>query len=601
MPTFDPSVFDRAPIQIPSNPAPAVAFAAEELQRYLQALTGGHGAVVQRSSAALPYQLILGDNGEPAGDAIVPPAGGFVVVPQASRVVLAASSARALLSAAYALLEQLGCRWSLDGTHSESIPRLSRPVQVPVIEHTPRFAVRGYCSDIMTWHYTQPEHFAARAADDRAFIDWMGKSGANVFFYIRHPFDTQLTIPELLPEFQRRGIEVEYGGHVIPLLLPRELYRDHPEYFPQPPAGGRTDFGNLCTSNTAALTTAAGHAVRYVHAYPEMSAIHIWGADLWHGGWCNCSACGGLTVQDQSVRVCNAVARGLATAGVHRPIYYLAYHDTIDPDLHVSPDDSVWIEFAPRERCYAHALNDPHCATNRRYAAALERYVELFAGRVRLFEYYGDAILFFGCAVPLAEVIGADLAYYRHLGVPGITMLQFGRFSLWAYPVNFLAFAAGVTTECGTRALRAGYCARFGAHGALMEDGLQQLESTMRHVVTYGDIRRPPHGPPAAQVLQQIERALPQIQQLAARLERPPDAEIAAHSALLHHTATVLDGVRCELRNAAAGDPAPPATDRYAAALQILDAVDARWKGLWGTVDLPIVHSFYTAAAALEP
>ena len=70
---------------------------------------------------------------------------------------------------------------------------------------------------------------------------------------------------------------------------------------------------------------------------------------------------------------------------------------------------------------------------------------------------------------------------------------------------------------------------------------------------------------------------------------------------MLHYTATVLDGVRCELRNAAAGDPAPPATDRYAAALQILDAVDARWKGLWGTVDLPIVHSFYTAAAALEP
>src|SRR5437867_3409424 len=37
----------------------------------------------------------------------------------------------------------------------------------------------------------------------------MGKSGANTFFYIRHPFDTQLTIPALLPEFTKRGIDLD--------------------------------------------------------------------------------------------------------------------------------------------------------------------------------------------------------------------------------------------------------------------------------------------------------------------------------------------------------------------------------------------------------
>jgi len=34
------------------------------------------------------------------------------------------------------------------------------------------------------------------------------KSGANRFFYIRHPFDTQLSIPELRDDFERRGIGV---------------------------------------------------------------------------------------------------------------------------------------------------------------------------------------------------------------------------------------------------------------------------------------------------------------------------------------------------------------------------------------------------------
>src|SRR4029077_11113627 len=108
---------------------------------------------------------------------------------------------------------------------------------------------RGYTTDIMTFHYTQAEHLHDRLGDDRSFIDWMGKSGANTFFFIRHPFDTQSTIAELRPDFERRGIGVEYGGHIIPLLLPRTLYRDHPDYFPAAPDGARIDHGNLCTSN----------------------------------------------------------------------------------------------------------------------------------------------------------------------------------------------------------------------------------------------------------------------------------------------------------------------------------------------------------------
>ena len=103
--------------------------------------------------------------------------------------------------------------------------------------------------------------------------------------------------------------------------------------------------------------------------------------------------------------------------------------------------------------------------TNRRYAAALERYVELFDGRARLFEYYGDAILFAGCAVPMARVIDADLDYYQRLGIREITMLQFGAFSRWAYPLNFVTFAAKVTGQAPATAVD-GYCARCGPAAA---------------------------------------------------------------------------------------------------------------------------------------
>ena len=120
----------------------------------------------------------------------------------------------------------------------------------------------------------------------------MAKSGANTFFFIRHPFDTQLTIPELLPDFERRGIEVEYGGHVIPLLLPRDEYiaitrstsRKHPT--------ARVPITAISApAAPGALATASANAVHYVREHPEMRAVHIWGADLWRGGWCRCAGC----------------------------------------------------------------------------------------------------------------------------------------------------------------------------------------------------------------------------------------------------------------------------------------------------------------------
>jgi hypothetical protein len=596
MPSFDTTTLRDAAIHVAAHSDMPTIFAAQELQRYLHRMSGMQ---VRIAGDGVANTLVVGT---PASPQHVLPAdrNAFVIAPEASRITLRAGSPRALLSAVYALLERFGCRWSLPDAADEPVPRLDGRIELERIEHTPRFAVRGYASDIMTWHYTQPEHFNDRLDDDRAFIDWMGKSGANAFLYIRHPFDTQLTIPELLPDFERRGIDLEYGGHIMPLLLPRELYRDHPDYFPAARAGARSDHGNLCTSNPAALMTASSNAAQYVRDHPEMSVVHIWGADLWEGGWCHCAACAPASVQDQSLRVCNAVARGLGEAGVARPVCYLAYHDTLDAELTVCPHEHVFVEFAPRERCYGHALDDPACATNRRYAAALERYVELFSGRVRLFEYYGDAILFFGCSVPLTEVIAADMDYYARLGVPGVTMLQFGRYSLWAYPLNFLAYAAASRGRCEPARIRRDHCARFPAHAAAATALFGEVENIMRAVVTYGDIRRPPAATDAArQVLASVDMALPDLVRVSEQLAALGGDALAAQATLVRYTHRVLGAVRQQLQDTLAGHPRD-AEPQYTAALRALDAVEPRFKGLWGSVDLPVIHSFFALAAHAE-
>ena len=74
------------------------------------------------------------------------------------------------------------------------------------------------------------------------------------------------------------------------------------------------------------------------------------------------------------------------------------------------------------------------------------------------------------------------------------------------------------------------------------------------------------------------------------------DAALAAQAALVRYTHAVLDGVRQQLCSTVAGTGRPADTS-YAEALQLMEAVEHRFKGLWGAVDLPIIHSFYALSA----
>ena len=83
------------------------------------------------------------------------------------------------------------------------------------------------------------------------------------------------------------------------------------------------------------------------------------------------------------------------------------------------------------------------------------------------------------------------------------------------------------------------------------------------------------------------------------RRQQWTDEALAAQGALICYTHAVLDAARQDLQDTVAGRP-PSAAGQYAETLSIIEAVDRRFKGLWGTVDLPIIHSFFAAAVAGE-
>jgi uncharacterized protein DUF4838 len=594
------------------HPEPAsapVGFAAVELATYLGRL-GGTVPVrrPRRGPRGAWLWLATGDREPPVAALAPPEAGEWEIRPAGDAVAIVGATPGALVRAVYALLEAAGCRWSPHGPADEYVPGRDAVVQsLTARVGRPAFARRAWVSDLATWHYTMPARLAERLPADLAFVDWMAKTGATSFLFIRHANDTQWVVPELGPALAMRGLEIEGGGHALVELLPRERFATHPEDFPVGPDGRRHDHGNACTSSPGALALVADGVRAACDAIPGASGLHLWGLDLPGGGWCHCASCAAWTPSDQALRVCNAAAERI---GPGRRVFHLAYHDTLGPPRAVRPHAAVWAEFAPRERCYAHAIDDPACARNAVYRDALARHLDLFAGRVDVFEYYADAILFLGCSVPLVEVIARDLDYYALAGVRGVSCLTFGTYSLAAYGVNVEAFARGARDPAATRGARAVHCARrYGARAAAMDRYLACLEGALGSVVTDGDVGLPPRAPArAARAQAGLDRALgheSELRRLLADAAAPPaDGRLVADGHLLDYTLAVLaalrDWVASRLDPAAPGARAEDALAALAAATAHVHAAGPDFAGTWGMYDLDLVHAFYGAALRAE-
>jgi hypothetical protein len=610
----------------PANPGEVAVFAARELAEALSVMleveVGIRAESAPVSTSGGPY-LRVGRGGRsgarPADMATARLAGdGFALRREAipslvggggGTLVIEGGTERALLHGACYLLERLGADFPVIGP--ARFPRIDERKLDTVGQATvqPAFARRALVSDIMTWHYTYPDRLALHLEHDRTFIPWMSARGLNAFSYIRHARDSLMKIDELAPLYRQRGVVPEYGGHVLQLLLARDRFELHPEFFPANADGLRNRDGNLCVSNADALAEVCAGAVRYVQENPEGELLHIWGADVWQGAWCQCGGCAGLSPQRQYMKIVNAIAEALALEGIKCPVAYLAYHDTLRPDCGLCPMPNVHFEWAPRERCYSHGIDDSACAVNRDYYDSLRRYIELFDGRGHVFEYYADAILFGGLGVATPSVIGRDLRAYRSLGLDSISCLTFGAYSTLAYPVNLEAFALGTRSpdfdadtviadtaarlhpQCDHR-MAAAYEAIAEASAAILENG--------------GDVMRPKAGRGVAAVdakrrevtIAQLNRACSAAESLAAS---SGDRLAAGESWIWRYNLKAVKGILAYLI-ALEETGAGRIGDGEAALAQINDAIgaiheiQAELRGTWGSYDIEWIRQIWIEA-----
>jgi hypothetical protein len=159
---------------------------------------------------------------------------------------------------------------------------------------------------------------------------------------------------------------------------------------------------------------------RYVQEAPEAEVYNVWADDTAEDAstWCFCPQCQGYSPSDQNLLVMNAMAEAVRDVKPTAKLVCIAYHETIAAPEKVAPAPNVVLMYAPRERCYAHPLDDPECAKNRQHAQWLENLVKVFdPGQAEIFEYYPDQVVFNHMLPALADTIAGDVRYYKRLGI----------------------------------------------------------------------------------------------------------------------------------------------------------------------------------------
>ncbi len=581
---------DASLIVIPPDSGRVMAFAASELAKYLSRVVGREFDVVRDT---IPPDRALFFKIDPTLERDE-----YRIKTEPDLCEVTGGSERACLYAVYEILEEVGCRFVLPGEHGEWVPQNPHAV-LPVgeIVERPQFEVRALAEDAKHVPADLDEAVELHLQAERDIVDWMAKQRLNRFF-TRPP---EQILPEILEELEKRGIEYEAGGHFIPQLLPRSLFKEKPELFRMDERGERTSFGNLCPSSEEALNIVAKGVEEFLKANPAVVLYHLWPEDLPGGGWCNCPSCKGLSPSAQYLKVVNHVARHLREAGIEKGIDFLAYHDTLPPPEGAEVEEGVQLTFAPRERCYAHSLDDPRCPKNEEYRKHLEGYLKLFNGRPTLaFEYYGDPVLWGSVGVPAANIVAHDLNYYADLGLKGVQCLVFGPFSFWAYGLNIYAFARlAWDPDFDPDSILLDFLShliseRVEEFAAL----LRRWEEAIKPFLTYGDIKTlsEPKAPCLSQPLVEMERGLIALRGLTENPPiLPPEEWGKTLVELLNFTADELEAVFEVLSFLTKGKKgkASSALKTFEGSAQRMLELPLKWVGLWGKVGFPRYQNTY--------
>jgi hypothetical protein len=367
-----------------------IAFAAEELARYLRLILGDQQSVnvypASRHTSGDGLWLGLGSDLS-LGQAVEVPDptldDAIAIDVQAGRGIIAGANPRSVLLGVYRFLTEVGCRWVRPGAEGEIIPRRDVAALSAWLQEKPSYRHRGICIEGAVSY----EHVAD-------IIDWSAKVGFNAYFtqfreaytffdrWYRHlknptlqpePFSVDQArelLARVVKEITKRDMVYHAVGHgwtCEPLGIPGLSWEsktyDLPESVTQYLAevnGVRAVWQgiplntNLCYSNPEVQRLIVGSIADYCQEHSDIDVLHFWLADGTNNQ-CECENCRKMIPSDFYVQMLNAVDELLTARGLQTRIVFLVYVDLLWPPQteRIHHPERFILMFAPITRTYS--------------------------------------------------------------------------------------------------------------------------------------------------------------------------------------------------------------------------------------------------------
>ena len=524
----------KAEIVVEEPSAPPIAFAAQELQRYVKQMSGAQLPIVTGSSrqpAIVLASRSLAQDKQPFPDPREEDR--YRLSIEARSLRIEGASPRAVLFGAYDVLERLGCGWCVPG--DDVVPKRHTLELAPLrVDTRPAFQYRMMLDFPML-----------SVAQTIAISDWLAKNRMN---WVREcpnahgePNAWYERRDRVVPELKKRGLRLIVGGHTMHTWLPETHFASHPDWFAYD--GGARKPPTLCVSHPEMTAELIKNMQRFLDRCTEVDVI-----DLWHTDsevYCHCARCTrGVLIEGANVKppadavqsayvisyieFVNRVAEAIAKSHPKVMLGPLIYSQTdrAMPDGCPAPADNVLIGLAHFHRdSYRPLVGEPKSAINLRLLGNDLTWIAK-SKHSYIYEYYNSWIAPY--IYPGAQVIVRDLQTLEALRVQGVSSDMYGY-----SPVNmYVAARALWSPHISWKEVVRDFCLRYyGDVGEVMAENELRLETGIFDLNGYqaSGARDPEKWspPPAAGLYLQQQRP-EQIKFLNGVINRTRDPQVKA-------------------------------------------------------------------------
>jgi hypothetical protein len=385
-------------IVLAENASPSTKHGAEELQMFLEQISGAKLPIVSDQEPQGPKEIVLGDNEHLRKlgvkiDFAQLGREGYVIRTVGDHLIIAGGKLRGNMYGVYGFLEDhLGCRWFTPGV--SRIPKSARLVvgpiderQVPALEYREPYLYECFDGD---WCARNRMNSSAGRLD--------AKHGGKVMF--------------------GNGFFVHTFSSLVP---PEKYFKDHPEYFSLLNGKRQNGYAQLCCTNPDVIRLCTEGILQAMRDQPGATVFSVSQNDC--DKHCRCPRCQELARREGSqmgpvLALVNRVAEAAEKEFPDKIVETLAYEWTRQPPKHLRPRPNVVIRLCSIECCFSHPLATCSSVSNQMFRNDMEGWAKV-APRLWVWDYTTN-FSYYLMPFPNQRVIGPNIRYFVAHNVKGI-------------------------------------------------------------------------------------------------------------------------------------------------------------------------------------